>query len=114
MNADDYPAPDGMPDDVAAVWREVVDAHAAVGDDTIARKLGRLEAYASVKAIHRSATARASKYGDTVQDARGAPIRNPAVDIVADMNRELARWGDTFEPKPPRAPRGGRGRTIGA
>ena len=114
MNADDYPAPDWMPDDVAAVWREVVADHVAAGDETIARKLGRLEAYASVKAIMRSAAVRASTYGDTVQDARGAPIRNPAVDIVADMNRELARWGDTFEPKPPRAPRGGRGRTTGA
>lgn len=104
----EYPPPEGMPDDVAAVWREVVDAHTALGDETIARKLGRLEAYASVKAIHRAATRRASEYGDTIQDARGAPIRNPAVDIVADMNRELARWGDTFEPKAPRAPRGRR------
>lgn len=108
MKIEDYPAPDGTPDDVAAVWREVVKAHVDVGDETIARKLTRLEAYAAVKAILRSATARASKYGDTVQDARGGPVRNPAVDVVADMNRELARWGDLFDPKPPRARRGTR------
>ena len=30
MNADDYPAPDGMPDDVAAVWREVVEDRKSV------------------------------------------------------------------------------------
>lgn len=103
-----YPAPDDMPDGAAAVWREVIDAHEQAGDESIGRKLRRLESYAYVVAIQRTAGQRALQYGDTVQDARGAPVRNPAVDIVNDQNRELNRWADTFEPKPARTVRGRR------
>lgn len=108
MTDDQYPAPGHLPDDVANVWREVVAAHVDAGDESIGRKLRRLEAYCSLVAIQRGASARVSEHGDTVLDQRSAPVRNPAVDIVSDMNRELARWGDLFEPKQPRAARGRR------
>lgn len=106
MTEDDYPPPAGMPDDVAAVWREVVAAHVAVGDDTIARKVGPgLEAYCAITADLRDATARVSKDGRLVQDVRGNPVEHPGIAIKNNAARELARFGDTYQARRARAPR---------
>lgn len=105
----DYPAPESMPEDVTGIWEEVVTAHTDVGDESIARKIGPgLEAYCAITADLRAATAKVSEHGVLVQDARGAPIENPAISIKNNAARELARIGDRYQPKAPRAPRGRR------
>lgn len=109
MTNEEHPPPGEMPDDVAAVWREVVTAHTDVGDESIARKTGPgLEAYCAITADLRAATLKVSEHGVLVQDARGAPIENPAISIKNNAARELARIGDRYQPKAPRAPRGRR------
>lgn len=103
MTDEEHPPPEDMPADVAAVWREVVAAHVEAGDDTISRKLGPgLEAYCAITADLRAATVKVSEHGVLVQDARGAPIENPAISIKNNAARELARIGNTYLPKPPR------------
>lgn len=107
MTSEEYPPPDGMPDDVAAVWREIVAAHTAVGDDTIARKVGPgLEAYCAITADLRAATVTVSEHGRLIQDARGTPVENPAIGIKNNAARELARIGDRYQPRPARPRRG--------
>lgn len=109
QSAEAYPPPAAMPEGVAAIWREVVAAHEAVGDDTIARKVGPgLEAYCAITADLRAATVNVAKYGVLVQDNRGAPTENPAISIKNNAARELSRIGDRYDPRPPRARRGGR------
>ncbi|HEX7352505.1 P27 family phage terminase small subunit [Brachybacterium sp.] len=95
--------PKDMPKDVAAIWGEVVDAHRDAGDDSIARKIGPgLEAYCAITADLRAATAKVSEHGVLVQDARGAPVENPAIAIKNNAARELARIGDRYQAKTPR------------
>lgn len=108
MTADEqYPPPASMPAKVAAIWREVIAAHEAAGDDTIARKVGPgLEAYCAITADLRDATATVAEHGVLVQDNRGAPVENPAIAIKNNAARELSRIGDRFQPRPARARRG--------
>lgn len=106
MTTTDYPAPAHMPEDVAAIWDEVVQAHVDAGDDTIARKVGAgLEAYCAIVADLRAATAKVAEHGVLVQDVRGAPVENPAIAIKNNAARELARIGDKYQARAPRARR---------
>lgn len=108
MKVDEYPAPEDMPDGVAAIWREVVQAHVDVDDEKIARKVGpALEAYCAITADLRAATEKVAAHGVLVQDNRGAPVENPAIAIKNNAARELSRFGDRFQPSPARR-RGGR------
>lgn len=102
----EYPPPKDMPGEVAAIWREVVQAHADAGDDTIARKVGPgLEAYCAITADLRAATIKVAEHGVLIQDARGTPVENPAIAIKNNAARELARIGDRYQPRPARTPR---------
>lgn len=102
----DYPPPKDMPGEVAAIWREVVQAHADAGDDTIARKIGPgLEAYCAITADLRAATLKVAEAGVLILDARSTPIENPAIAIKNNAARELARIGDRYQPRTARTPR---------
>lgn len=102
----DYPPPEEMPENVADVWREIVEAHVDADDDSIGRKVGpRMEAFCAITADLRDATKRVSTDGLLVQDARGTAIPHPAIAIKNDASRELARYGDEFRPKPQRTRR---------
>lgn len=113
VGAQKYPPPEWMPDDVAAVWREIVQAHIDAGDDQIARKVGpAMEAYCAVVADLRAATAAVSAdapQSRLIADARGNGIEHPALAVKNNANRELQRWGDRFQAKQRPAGRGRRG-----
>lgn len=104
MSALDPPAV--MPENVAVVWREIVDAHTEVADESITRKVGpRMEAFCAITADLRDATARVAADGLLIQGPRGEAIPHPAIAIKNDASRELARYGDEFRPKQARARR---------
>lgn len=95
--------PASLPEPAAVVWREVVAAHEAVGDETIGRKVGpRMEAFCSVMADMRDATERVARDGLLIQDARGQAIPHPAIEVKNSAVRELGRFGSEFQASPPR------------
>lgn len=58
----------------------------------------RLEAYCEQIKILRDASLDVQSFGRTVEDATGRTVKNPAVDIIRDMHRALASWGNEFAP----------------
>lgn len=91
---DKWPAPDGMSDGAAAVWRELLHRHAEpeaiVGPE--------LEAYCVTVARARDAARRIDSEGAVVNDERGNPIEHPALAIERKAQAAIKSWGDRFQP----------------
>lgn len=82
--------PAHLPDDVAAVWVEIV---ATVGAQCAGPDL---EAYAGQVARLRDAQARIAAEGSIVSDPKGNPIQHPALAIEKAAQSEIRAWGTRF------------------
>ena len=95
--------PEGMSEDLASIWREVVATHprpeAIVG--------ARLEAYCVQVRHLRTAHEQIASGGLVVEDAAGRRVANPALAIAREATESLRRWGREFSRVPvPRRRRG--------
>lgn len=84
--------PAHLPDDVAAVWRELAEA----GLDS---SRSGFEAYAGQVARLREAQRRVSAEGLVVADEKGRPVPHPALEIERKAQVEVRAWGDNFRPR---------------
>lgn len=87
-------APESLSDEVRAIWAEVIERLPA------GRKVDatRLEVYCEQLHAFRVAAEDVRKNGVRIEDARGATIRNPSVDTLRDMTKQLNVWGAEFAP----------------
>ena len=88
-------APGHLPEAVAKVWDEVVDAY---GDDADKITGPALEAYCGQVATLRDAQRRLASEGLVVADPKGFPIPNPSIQIERVAQEEIRKWGDQFRP----------------
>ena len=89
-------APGHLPEAVAKVWNEVVDAY---GDDADKITGPALEAYCGQVATLRDCQARIAREGLVVADPKGLPIEHPAVRLERAAQDEIRKWGDQFRPR---------------
>lgn len=87
-------APDHLPDDVAAVWTQVVDAYGGGADRIVGPDL---EAYCGQVARLRDAQRRLATEGSVVADPKGFPIPHPAIAIERAAQDEIRKWGSAFK-----------------
>ena len=87
-------APEHLADDVREIWTEVLERMPT------GRKVDatRLEVYCEQLLTFRTAAHDVRKNGVRVEDARGATVRNPSVDTLRDMTKQLNVWGSEFAP----------------
>lgn len=90
----DLEPPDGMPDDVAAVWREVVESNDLAGQVDRAA----LETFATLMARLRTARDRVEEEGLVVRDSRGREVAHPALLVERQTAEAIRAWGDRFAP----------------
>lgn len=86
--------PSGFPRELQQIWGEVLDrlpSEAKVDPH-------RLEVYCQQLNAFRSAAADVAENGVRIQDATGRTIRNPSVDALRDMTKQLNAWGGEFAP----------------
>lgn len=88
------PARAELPEDVRAVYDEVVDAWGSASGDV---EGPLLEAYAGQVARLRDAQRRLQKEGLVIADPKGNPIPHPAIMIERDAQAQLRSWGDRFK-----------------
>ena len=86
--------PENLAEEVRDIWNEVV-ARMPAG-----RKVDvtRLEVYCEQLHAFRVAAADVRKNGVRIEDATGRQIRNPSVDTLRDMTKQLNVWGAEFAP----------------
>lgn len=86
--------PDGMPEPIAVVWREIVATNDFAGrvDRTA------LEAYCTMVSRQRQAVERLAAEGMVVTDPRGRVIPHPALTIEREASAQIRAWGDRFAP----------------
>lgn len=86
--------PEGMPDPIAVVWREIVESNDFAGrvDRTA------LEAYCTLVSRMREAVDRVAREGMVVTDPRGKVIPHPALTIERQASEQIRVWGDRFAP----------------
>lgn len=89
-------APVHLPEDVAAVWAEVV---AAYGEGAERIEGPDLEAYCGQVARLRDAQRRIAAEGQIVADPKGHPIPHPALAIERAAQDEIRKWGSAFRPR---------------
>ena len=80
--------PGHLPDDVAAVWSELVGESPRTGPD--------FEAYCAQVARLRDAQARMSREGLVVADEKGRPVPHPALEIERRAQVEVRAWNGQF------------------
>lgn len=80
--------PEHLPDDVSAVWRELVGGGATPGPD--------LEAYCGQVARLRDAQRRLNDEGLVIADPKGFPIPHPAIQIELRAQEQIKKWGSRF------------------
>ena len=80
--------PGHLPDDVAAVWSELVGESSRTGPE--------FEAYCAQVARLRDAQARISREGLVVADEKGRPVPHPALEIERRAQVEVRAWGTQF------------------
>lgn len=83
--------PGHLPEDVAAVWSELVGESSRTGPE--------FEAYCAQVARLRDAQARISREGLVVADEKGRPVPHPALEIERRAQVEIRTWGDIFRPR---------------
>lgn len=92
--SNDLDPPEGMPDDVAAVWREVVESNDLAGQVDRAA----LETFATLMARLRIARDRVEDEGLVVRDSRGREVAHPALLVERQTAEAIRAWGDRFAP----------------
>lgn len=87
-------APEHLSDDVREIWDEVLDRMPA------GRKVDatRFEVYCEQLSAFRVAAKDVRENGVRIEDATGRTIRNPSVDTLRDMTKQLNVWGAEFSP----------------
>lgn len=85
-------APKYLPEDVKAVWQEIVD-ELPNPEDIIGPEF---EAYCGAIARLRDAQHRISKDGAICADAKGNPMPHPALAIERQCQDALRKWGNRF------------------
>ena len=85
------PPPDGLPDDVRAVWEELAVDGVALD--------ASFEAFCGQVARCRDARRRVSSEGLVVADEKGRPVPHPALVIERAAQAEIRAWGDRFQPR---------------
>lgn len=86
--------PEHLPDDVAAVWREIVATNDLAG--TVDR--AALEAFCTLIARLRDARRRVNEEGMVVTDPRGRVVPHPALAVERQTAEQIRAWGDRFAP----------------
>ncbi|WP_309132648.1 P27 family phage terminase small subunit [Brevibacterium sp.] len=86
--------PEDLPEDAAAVWREIVETNDLAG--TVDR--AALEAFCTLIARLRAARARVNEEGMVVTDARGRVVPHPALTVERQTAEQIRAWGDRFAP----------------
>lgn len=86
--------PEGMPADVATVWREIVESNDLAGRVDRAA----LEAFATLVARMREARDRVAEEGLIVEDSRGRTVPHPALLVERQTAEQIRAWGDRFAP----------------
>lgn len=86
--------PEGIPGDVADVWREIVAANDLAGRVDRAA----LETFATLIARMRAARQRVDDEGMVVKDGRGRAVPHPALLIERQCADAVRQWGDRFAP----------------
>lgn len=86
--------PAHLADDVRAIWAEVLE-HLPAG-----RKVDpiRFEVYCEQLLAFRVAAADVRENGVSIEDAQGRTIRNPSIDALTAMTKQLNTWGAEFAP----------------
>lgn len=79
-------APEHLPEDVAAVWLELIEGVARPGPD--------FKAYCGQVARLRDAQSRISREGLVVADEKGRPVPHPALEIERRAQVEIRAWGN--------------------
>lgn len=87
-------APEHLDRDVRAIWTELVERMPA------GRKLDatRFEVYCEQLHAFRVAAKDVRKNGVRIEDATGRTVRNPSIDALRDMTKQLNVWGAEFSP----------------
>ena len=94
MSDDDLEPPEGLPEEAAAAWREIVESNDLAGRvdraalEVIATLMGRL----------RVARDRVESEGLVVTDERGKAIPHPALLVERQTAEAIRAWGDRFAP----------------
>lgn len=97
-------APEHLADDVRQIWEELA-ARLPSGRKVDAT---RFEVYCEQLRAFRVAAEDVRENGVRIEDATGRTIRNPSVDALRDMTKQLNAWGAEFAP-PNSAPKRRRG-----
>lgn len=87
-------APGHLPDDVRAIWDEVLERLPA-GRTVDAT---RFEVFCEQLLAFRKAAEDVRKNGVRIEDPTGRTVRNPSVDTLRDMTKQLNVWGAEFSP----------------
>lgn len=87
-------APAHLSEDVREIWDEVL------GRMPAGRKVDatRFEVYCEQLLAFRTAAKDVRDNGVRIEDATGRQIRNPSVDALRDMTKQLNTWGAEFAP----------------
>lgn len=89
--------PAHLPENVAAVWVEVVEA---LGESMAQRKAGpEMEAYCGAVARLRDAQRRIAEEELIVPDSKSAPVAHPPLAIERQAADDLRKWGDKYQPR---------------
>lgn len=86
--------PEGLPDAVADVWREIVASNDLAGN--VDRSA--LEAFCTLMARLREARRRVEEEGMVVKDPRGRVVPHPALTVERQAAEQIRAWGDRFAP----------------
>lgn len=92
--SDDLEPPEGLPDDAAAAWREIVASNDLSGRVDRAA----LEVIATLMGRIRTARDRVESEGLVVTDERGKAIPHPALLVERQTAEAIRAWGDRFAP----------------
>lgn len=86
--------PENLPDEIATIWREVLSALPE------GRKVDavRFEVYCEQLYAFRTAAKDVRENGVTIEDATGRTVRNPSIDVLTAMTKQLNTWGAEFAP----------------
>ncbi len=86
--------PEGMPDAIADIWREIVASNDLAGN--VDRSA--LEAFCVLMARLREAQKRVEEEGMVVKDPRGRVVPHPALAVERQTAEQIRAWGDRFAP----------------
>lgn len=87
--------PKHLPEDVAPIWVEIVNAWGDDADQVIGPEL---EAFCGQVARLREAARRIAKEGLITADPKGNPIPHPAIEIERSAQAQVRSWGAQFVP----------------